>query len=229
MTLWKWLKVMLHYFLPFIQGCPQMGNSWDADCLFVQAFGRNSITDKELGEFIARTLSHSAPGDNKSAFDRLSRGGFRAGAPNRAIAQHIIYYYGMSEKVLFLQWEVAYSIFVLDPGWYKKCEDRIVVLWPPKSGYFSTYDVKKASVEEMKKRGLKLPVELAHPSMVVRAVLILWRLGVNPVVYPVRSLDVWDSSSIQPWTRNRAMWLVREIPGRIHHLLFGFVKLTPPG
>jgi hypothetical protein len=134
----------------------------------------------------------------------------------------------MGEKVLFLQWEVAYAIFMMRPDWYKKHEDRVVVIWPPKTGYFSTYEVKKASVEEMKKRGLKYPVELAHPAMVVRALLILWSLGVNAVVYPVRSINVWDKDSVQPWTRNRVLWLIREIPGRVHHILYGYVKFIPP-
>jgi hypothetical protein len=221
---------MLRYFLPFLPGCPQIGHYYECDCAITQSYGRKGILDKDLGKEIELARLHSEYDDRKT-FDRLRRDGFSGGRSNAQLGQYIFKTFQMSSRTVILQWEVAYEIYIAEPHWYEFAlsENRLAVLWPPKSGYFSTYQVKKASVDEMKKRGLRRPLEVAHSSMVVRAVLILWRLGINPVVLPEGdSLNAWDADSVQPWTRNRFLWLLRETPGRVHHLLFRFVKLTPP-
>lgn len=230
MDFWTWLKVMFAYFFPFYSWCPPIGHGWECDCVFTQAMGRNGIPDKNLGKEIALARLRSEYDDRKT-FDRLRRDGFAGGRSNTQLGRYIYREFPMSSKVLILQWEVAYEMYIAEPHWYEWAltEDRIVVLWPPQTGYFSTFEVKKASVAEMRKRGLKRPLEVAHPAMIVRAVLILWRLGVTPVVMSEgRSLNAWDEGSVQPWTRSRFMWLLREVPGRVHHILYRYVKFTPP-
>ncbi len=227
MSIWTLLKVWFFYFFPFWAWCPEIGEPEDADCILVRAFGRNQIDDDELGTKILRIRSMS-DGDNKRAFDRLRRGGFLSGAFNDEVALQLFLYVLDTSHVLILQWEVAFSMFNLSEEWYRDNEHRIVVLWPPKSGYFSTYEVKKASVEEMRKRGLSCPLEVAHPAMIVRAVMIIWRLGANPIVSPSKQLWVWDGGSVQPWTRGFGLWLIREVLGRVHHIVFRLVAFRPP-
>jgi hypothetical protein len=126
------------------------------------------------------------------------------------------------------QWEVMYSIFLLDPAWFLNHLNDMVTIWPPVKGYFATYHVKQEAVREMRARGLRIPLEVAHSSMAPRAIPIIWKLGVQPVVQKVSLRDIrsgthllyqFDPESVQGWTRSLDKWIFRETIGRLLHIV----------
>jgi hypothetical protein len=238
--------------MPFLPSIPGIGSTADADCIFVQALGRNSFPDEGLGKGLAQLRRKAGPHDLK-AFNHMKAFGFDPGESNRALARMAMKRSGQLRIPIIAQWEVVYAIWEMNSGWYVHHLNKIDCLWPPEGGYFSTRDVKIMSKERMLARGCRRPLEMAHPAMIARAVTILWKLGISPIVEPVSVLDfwksnlwVWDKKSVQPWTRGlfhlpdldlpvgeyikglREVWIVREWLGRIHHIVHRWVGIIPP-
>ncbi|MFA5107546.1 MAG: hypothetical protein WC497_04440 [Patescibacteria group bacterium] len=221
------LMVWWYYLMAFIPGAPRIGTLAEAVCIFVQSFGRNMLDDDILNRVIWG-LRQNFGFQDEAVFDEMVRRGYEPGASNRALARHAVCLAKRYLIPIISQWEVVYAIYLMDPGWYRANANNIDAVWPPHEGYFATYHVKEQSRERMRCRRLTgRPIELAHPAMLIRAVPILWKLGLNPIVESVswhafwkHELWVWDGDSIQPWTRGFAHWLNREIIfGRILHLV----------
>src|SRR3989338_6748877 len=51
-SFWTICKLWFFYLLPFWAAVPKIGELEEADCIFVQAFGRNNYTDAELGRVL---------------------------------------------------------------------------------------------------------------------------------------------------------------------------------
>ncbi|HXV26409.1 MAG TPA: hypothetical protein VD862_00035 [Candidatus Paceibacterota bacterium] len=228
--MWFWVC----YWFPFIPAVPAFGKREDADCVYAQAFGRNSLSDDELGATLYR-LRTEVDMDDWQAFTLLAYRGFDPGKSNRAIARYCKRAVRERRIALIGQWEVMYAIWDEDPAWYYDHRELLDIVWPPREGYFATRHVKLLSRECMHKRGCSRPLEVAHPAMVTRAVSVIWALGVTPIVEPVKpfrfhrhELWVWDGDSVQGWTRRFRSWVIRELAGRAHHLLVGWLALTPP-
>ena len=245
---WLGFKVWIAYALPFLPYVPQIGSVRESDCIFVQAFGRNAIPDDRLGKELW-TLRSRVNFSDAETFALLRKQGFDVGASNRALADRAV---TLASAHLFhipiiAQWEVVYAISGMHPEWYEQNAHLIDCIWPPQEGYFATYHVKRISVERMRARGRKRPLELAHPAMLARAVPIIWKCGARPCVEGIRpwnfwrnELWVWDDFSVQPWTRRFLphlvltprdlirLWIVRESLGRVHHIIHRFVALLPP-
>jgi len=231
------LLVWVCYLTPFWHWMPAVGMHLlqFVDCLFVQAFGRNIWTDDEFFDELMK-VRVSALMDDLLTF-RILRDevGFDPGAPNFALASFVMWLveYIFPQAAMMLQWEVAFAVWAIDPDWYSAHIDQIDVIFPRQRGFFTTAHVKMISVEFMRKRRLKLPLEIAHPAMTVRALLHIWYTGVFAVTLPVarrrsrsHPLWVWDSKSVQPQTRSPKAWLLYEVMGRGMFLLvfFGLVK-----
>lgn len=239
--MWIGIKVFFCYLIPFFPCCPRIGNLEEADCIFIQAFGRNSIPDAELGEVIWKILSKGF--SLTGIFTLLSRNGFESGEPNKVLARKTLALAKKYGVPIIGQWEVIYAIWQLDRRWFFDHREEIDCLWPPRCGYYSTWEVKLASKEKMKARGKKRPIEVCHPAMTARVIPILWKIKIGVVVegvYPWNfyrhPLWVWDKDSVQPWVRAfiklqdpRTWWLARESYGRfVHHPLYRYISFIPP-
>lgn len=235
-TWWTLVKVWIAYALPFLPFLPEIGDERKADCIFAQAFGRNGIDDKNLG-FVLWSLRAKTHKKDQETFAILKKQGFKPGAANRAIAWHCItQFVNHLGLPLIAQWEIVYTIWEIDPDWYKQNQTLIDCLWPPVKGYFSTFYVGLAAMPYMSRRGCSRPLNVAHPAMAVRAAMILWRLGIKPVAQRIpmwkfwkHPLWVWDKNSVQIWTKIFIPhWLIRETPGRAYVALQRNITFIPP-
>ena len=227
--------------MPFFPYCPGIGRLENGDCVFVQAFGRNAISDKDLGKTLWKIISRS--GSLDETFTLLLYSGFNPGRANEALARKAISLAKKYQIPIIAQWEIVYCIWQDERSWFFDNQEEIDCLWPPEFGYFATWHVKLASCERMRKRKKLTPIELCHPAMVGRAVPIIWKMKIGLVVEGVSVLDfwkdelwVWDKDSVQSWTRSfvsflslKEGWLPREVLGRYaHHLVKGWVSFVPP-
>ena len=223
-------KLWFFYVLAFVPGVPRIGRLKDAVCIFIQSFGRNALDDDILGRVIWGIREHTDH-DDLSSFLELKRKKFDPGDSNYAIARHVMRLADRFSIPVMGQWETIYAMWELDPEWYQANRARIDCIWPPREGYFATYHVKEMSHEAMRQRRLSgRPLEVAHPAMAARAIPILWKLGLSPIVEPVslwsfwkHPLWVWDKNSIQPWTRSFVSWIPREMVSRILHVVMQFL------
>lgn len=65
---------------------------------------------------------------------------------------------------------------------YEAYKDFIHPVWPPYVG--PTPNVKRGCIRIAKRLGLSLPIELAPPVMLARAITHVWALGWNCVTVP---------------------------------------------
>ena len=196
-------------------GLPPCGNPAEgADCILVQAFGRNSNNDAEL-----RTIAELRQRCRTDllAVEALHNFGFDAGTPNDDLAREceaVMNRY--PNMVAIVQWEVAAGF---DWRWCRSNSRRIICIWPGHEGYLSTTDVLKQSHGIMQSHRLKRPIQLAHRRHMVRAFLIARKvLGTEPIVLRQRTCS-FDRWSVQFWTRTWYRWAVRETLARVHHLV----------
>jgi hypothetical protein len=237
------LSIWVAYLTPWKPFMPAVGGLIGTDCIWGQAFGRNTFSDEELGVVINAIRSRVGMDDVRTMV-MLRHQGCDPGASNKALARHIHSISDRSRSTLrrpvpmMVQWEIAYALYLEHPDWYRENQQHIDCIWPPATGYFSTWHVQEQALQMMRKRGLNRPLEVAHPAMLVRAQMTSWKIGVRPFVQAVdaeiadrNNLWVWDEASIQPWTRNFQAWKKRETIGRIAHIVthFGawFLPLVP--
>lgn len=246
--LWMELKIMASYILPFFPHCPSVGKLEDGDCIFVQSFGRNSISDRNLGKTLrmlrqkATATTTSVSYQNECMFRHLKARKFDPGEANYALAYRVMALWSKKNLPAIIQWEVAYAIWDSNPKCYKDFRDRISCLWPPENGYYSSWKVGIDSCIIMEDWRLCRPIEICHPAMKARVVGIFWRLGVKIIVegedfrgLSKNRLWIWDCNSIQSWTRRFFSlrhpidsWLAREVLVRAQHLWKGWVTFIPP-
>lgn len=212
------LKLWLWYWLFFLPGCPNIGRIEDADCLYIQAFGRSMYTDQELQGLTWLCRESSMTDDEK--FIELKARGFTPGESNLELAFAGRELVQDRKLMAFMQWEVAYALWAEYPQWYAKHRDFLIALWPSVAvSYFPTVEVKRQSREMARAHGKNRPMELANSWMIVRGALIVAKLeGQLPIVRDMNLLMI-DPSSIQGWTRAWWRWLPREFAGRCLHIL----------
>lgn len=191
------------------------------DSLLVQAFGRNSITDKELPT-VRKLYDDTADRDDVRMWAVLDGMSFDPGISNQKLAD-IVSTQLSTDAVIepIIQWEAAYALWKQDAGKYERYKNYIHTVWP-KSDFYPTYEVKHDSVKIMDIVGLYAPRELAHPDMLIRAVAILRKLGVeaDPVVADIP----YDKRSVQTQARGPMPWTIRETATRLEHILRRRVK-----
>lgn len=216
MPLWQ---VWLRYFCPWWPGVPSVGYVHDADCLIALAFGRISWKDEEL--YTVHRLRAAAQSDLEAFQFLVASDTAWIGVPNKEFGQLVEFLCWTFGGPLFLQWEVALE--VNQEAW----GNRVVALWPPASGYYSTEQVLRDAVAGMEQRGCTSPILVAHDYQIARAALQLKKLLGRPPIL-VSSCHGKQSSvgtrafepdSVQPWTRSLASWLPRELATRTYCLL----------
>lgn len=251
--LWTGFKLFLCYLVPLLPCSPKIGELEQGDCVFVQAFGRNTLSDEDLGERIWQAKNNSDSLGETFTFLGYQEGGFDPGDSNRALAKKAMDLAEKYEIPIIAQWEVVYAIWEMERKWFFENQSEISCLFPPEQGYYATWDVKLESKAMMEERGKSNPIEVCHPAMKPRAIAIIWKTGLHLVAEGVSIFDfwkdelwVWDSESIQPWTRRfigledlktllrerfeaiEKIWLIREFGGRlVHHPIKGWVTFIP--
>ena len=105
---------------------------------------------------------------------------------------------------------------------------ELVVRQEPGEGYLDTHAVLSRSVRLMHDAGWTSPILIAHPYHLPRADATFRALGVDPIV-PAGIDAIWDSASRQPWTRNRIVWGLREMPVLCLYALKGWLELSQHG
>lgn len=246
-------KAFLCYWLPFLPCSPAIGRVEQGDCVFVQAFGRNTIPDEELGETVWKAIRKGNSLSETFTFLNYNGKKVEPGQANEALAERAMRLAEQYDIPIIAQWEVIYAIWQLHRRWFLENKKRIDCIWPPQQGYFATYDVKLQSREKMRERGKSNPIEVCHPAMKARAVPIIWGMGIDVIAEGVAPWNFWrnetwkwDAESVQPWTRGflrpgvskknllrnplqaiKGVWLPREFAGRIHHLFKGWVSFVP--
>lgn len=199
-----------------LPGLPDIGDPSQADCIAVQAFGRNIFDDADLPGI--RTYHDRNGGRDELTLEWLRSHDFKPGRPNLQLAretQALVERFGIPAIV---QWEVAAA---MRPSWYAAHQRQVICLWPSANPgeYYSTVDVKRDTVAIMRQRGWRLPIEVAHRWMIIRAYFVLRKqLGADPVAISRLSSSDFDHESTQPWTRSWYVWLPREIAARLHHV-----------
>lgn len=186
------------------------------DVTLTQAFGRNTISDEELPEKVVQRRAQS--GSDVAAFVLLSRDDFDPGESNYALAKEAAVQLQDSTRNLdqIMQWEVAYALWETEPDVYHAYQPAIHVVWP-QSDFYPTHEVKSDSIAIMKNVGLFNPYEFAHPDMMIRAIGILGKQGVQA---DALGRDIpYDPDSAQPWTRGMGAWAPREFAARVEHVL----------
>lgn len=213
---WTLIYLWVLYLLVW-PGSPEIGDPEKADCIFGQAFGRNSMPD----EVYAGKLFEQYDRSDLAAIKELIQRKFDPGLPNFELAQEIRDL-GQYNLPCILQWEICVALFLLDKEWY--VQQKIIGLWPASKGYFHTRAVGEMSITAMCKHGWSNPIEIAHKRQIVRAVLILRKLqGKLPIVLQQKTTS-FDSKSVQAWTKNPFLWILREALGRwVHHILYRWV------
>ncbi|MFH0853250.1 MAG: hypothetical protein V1853_02485 [bacterium] len=198
----------------------------DNDCIFIQAFGRNTWSDAELNKKI-RILRQRAGYDNVRMMEELSILSFDPGDSNRSLASVAL---GLCQKhkiPIIAQWEIGYALYKENPQAYQRLftTGHIHVLWP-RGKYYPTWEVKKDAIVIAHSIGSSRPIELAHPDMIVRATAIIWKLGLAPSL--CLAAIPYDSRSVQKWTRSWQNWWLRNALSHPHHACKGWVSLIPP-
>jgi len=189
------------------------------DVTLVQAFGRDSITDKELAGVSSVQEKVS---DDTVVMEYLDGISFKPGPSNIDLADIVAGQLTSENPVeQILQWEVTYALYQKYPELYKKYRNYLHSVWPH-GEFYPTYEVKQDSIAIMDQIGLINPSELAHGDMMARAVGILEKLGVQPD--PIAADISYDPESTQPHVRTANAFLGREVLARVEHILRGRVR-----
>ena len=190
------------------------------DATLTQAFGRDSITDKELAHIKEQ---REMLGDDTQMMEYLEYIGFEPGPSNDALAETInIVLTGPSPNEQMLQWEPAFSLWKNHPDTYARFKDYLHILWPSRD-FYPTFEVKADSIKAMDIVGAYNPAESAHADMMIRALGIISRQGMiaDPLI---EAVVPFDPNSTQPHVRSAGPWVVREFLTRGEHVLRGRVK-----
>jgi hypothetical protein len=158
----------------------------------------------------------------------LQRDGFDPGQSNRDLGREAWALFLNQPLNIFAQWEVAYAMWETNPAVYDQLLGKtglMHILWP-RGTYYPTWEVKQDSIKQAAALGLSRPIELAHPDMLARAVVIIWRLGLCPS--PFVASIAYDPESIQSWTISPDHWWLRNLLGHVHHILHRWVRFNPP-
>ena len=163
------------------------------DSIFVLSFGSGS-GEKDPGvvnEILARNIG-------RTAINKIVLDGF--------------------DLPLIVQGEIADALKLIDPS----CKpDYVIEGKSTTTGGDGSWEViEDAKNNYMSEHNLKNPVIITHKKLVDRVTKQAEKQGMNPVV-PDESTDEYDKKSSQWWTRNKFLWQLREIPGRIYLKLKG--------
>ncbi len=194
------------------------------DVMLTQAFGRNTFSDSELPAVSRERLQCKTDEEMFAGF--LSDEGFEPGLSNEALAD--VMAGQLSDPTVTIeqavQWEVAYALWRKYPELYADAREAIHVLWPNSGAKaYRTYEVNHDSAGIMEQNGLYNAIEFAHPDMMIRALKILGKLGIEADILAANI--PFDPKSIQYQTRGQHQWVLRELLTRVEHALIGRVDL----
>jgi hypothetical protein len=141
------------------------------------------------------------------SFGHLAAGSARRPGPsNEDLARLALEQFAGLPKIF--QREVADAYLALAPGSpvYRIAGHRR----PGK--YLDTREAADQAAAVLREHGWRTAVVLAHACHVPRAAAVCERLGIAAVVPPGLEGVRFCRGSRQPWTRNRVLWFLREVP-----------------
>lgn len=214
------------YCNPFKPGLPAIGNINDADCMIVQAFGRNTVKEDELSNLAVIAKCSSSESLLSNLNEHL---GFDPGKPNRDLDMVCRQVLSLRDDFFpfFCQWEVALASIQTD-DLFLEAGIREFVIWPePGAKSFTTRDLLLKAKPIMMERGWHRPIIVAHGWHIVRTYwLTRTILDCDPIVLPEPfQPEIFDRRSVQRWTRGRIRWVIYDLIARAHHLKHGWVNL----
>jgi len=226
----EWIKY--HFFVWLIPK-PQ-GKTGDADFVCPQAFGRNTWTDEEIAEEMAKLFNDlGGSRDQDRAMEKLAEINFDPGIVNIFLAREC---YTLAKELkrngkkpwIIGQWEVIFALIATEREWYKQNRFFIIAILPKLSGeYLGTRGLLFEAKEIARSFGLKHPVIVGQAEHLARCVELAKRVfGEDRIVVP-RVDDVmkeysFDPFSKQPQTTGKLVWRWYEFRARWHHLLHGW-------
>lgn len=211
-----------------------------AEFICPQAFGRNTYTDERVGSVIGAMLESIK--NPIGRFQWLKERGFDPGTPNRILAQRCIAlakfirpFFDKSGTVrghaivhpVIGQWEVLYTMWLIEPSWYAEHLDILIPIWPPVGKKkWSTRDMMLTAFEITEAHGLRIPLIVAHPEHIQRCFFITRKIFGVAATDSIegRTPEEWfDRRSLQKQTTSPGRWLAYEMLARVHHRLHGWM------
>lgn len=207
--------MLLDYFLkPDILARPR-GNTIDAKIICPQAFGRNTWTNKEAaGRLQDLNLKEI---DDIARFNFLEKAGFDPGSVNRNLAEQCFQLSTAGNPSRFRpivgQWEVLYAVWKSYPDWYECNNSFHQALWPPTDRmhpYLSTRELLQGvdTVLHYWPEKIAIVAQSIHLGRCVRLADKIF--GKRQIIVPQPGTPLYDSRSVQPWTRNQRSFLAWE-------------------
>jgi hypothetical protein len=139
------------------------------------------------------------------------------GPSNEDLARFALEHFAGLPKIL--QREVADAYLALAPG---SSVFRIDTHRQP-GKYLDTREAADQACGILRTHGWRTAVLLAHAHHVPRAAAVCERLGIAVVVPPGLERVRFCRGSRQPWTRNRGMWFLREVPTLAYYRCKGWI------
>ena len=92
-----------------------------------------------------------------------------------------------------------------------------------KGDYLDTFEVLSQTERIMTTNGWSKALVLCHPWHAWRIAMVLKKMGIK-AVFPLEIRNIpFDPNSAQWWTRNKFLWILREIPARLIYLAKGWI------
>lgn len=136
-SLLSYVNILPETYPPMPYYIPPVG---DNDVTLVQAFGRDSIKDKDLVTIQAK---HDALGSDSAMMLYLDSIHFEPGPSNVALANEVAKQLESDHPIeQIVQWEVTYALYQQSPSLYEKYHNYIHSLWP-QGGSYRTHEVKR--------------------------------------------------------------------------------------
>lgn len=89
--------------------------------------------------------------------------------------------------------------------------------------YLDTQEVMEQSYPVCVSHAFTSPIIVAHPDHQWRVMATAKGLGLSPLAADVASVP-YDNASAQLWTRNKVLFIFREIPSRLLYLKNGYMR-----
>lgn len=132
------------------------------------------------------------------------------GSVNRELARFVLSKYA-GEYPLLLAHRIADALEGLDP--YISVAHRFTGESATLTGqHTGSWGELEQAAAYMRAHDLHHPILVAQAFHVGRVALQAEKIGLDPIVPPGLPRR-FDRRSVQPWTRNRALWAIREFPG----------------
>lgn len=204
------------------------GTPSDADCAIALAFGRNTLSDRELP--IVRR-DHDNILDKAHADDihirQLDHKGFNPGSPNGHIAEAVYMSIHEYNLAVAAQWEVVVAVFLeCGPSWVAWALDtqKLICLWPhPEQTTYPSHEVLDDALSYLPSQSFIHPLLIAHDLHMPRVYMLAAKRWQCPVVGYQTITRAFDQGAVQAQASKSSRRYRYEALCRIHHFYHRWV------